>query len=637
MGSPARQALVVGINRYSALRPANQLYGCVNDARLMVEVLRGRFGFVDGQIRLLLDGEATQHAILAALDEVLVRVSEDGVVLFHFSGHGSQIEDPWENEGDGWNETLVPCDSGRYGEPSRDIVDDSVAEWLRALNRRTRNVTLIVDACHSGTITRDAFACRVRGIEAVRRGRWRLRGGSRKVAGGLLAGGPAAAAGWVLMAAAGDDQSAYESHARDAGCHHGAFSYELCRELLRPGSEHRTYRDLFELVAPRVSERFAAQRPQLEGERDRLLLAGGAQPTHRFVNLIRATVEGGELAVGAAHGLVAGSTWAICPPGTMVPDPQSTPIAELGIDEVGVVRSRGGWRVAPAVLPPAGSRAFELSADYGSMRLAVAVPSRVKGYRVGRRLAEAVTSSPLLVEVEESEAELSLLLRDHRRAKRWRAVDRSGYDAFPPRAEIDDFVARLERTARWRQLLRLENPRSLLSGGVDLIVHLHGEDGPCPLPAGAVLSPGDQLSVEIANRTEHQLHVALIDLEADDRVRLVHPPAGADEALSAGRRMFIGRRQGEVLRVVGPPPAVRAHDGPAVEYLRLFVSTAPTDFSLLTRLGGFVDRATTSRLERLLAHAWNGHAQRCWSLAAPFAPEDWMATTRVLRVLRSAH
>lgn len=83
-------ALLVGINEYSQ---KTRLYGCVNDVELQKELLVHRFGFKPQDVHILTDRQATRENIETAFVEYLKEPAEiDDIVLFHFSGYGSQVK-----------------------------------------------------------------------------------------------------------------------------------------------------------------------------------------------------------------------------------------------------------------------------------------------------------------------------------------------------------------------------------------------------------------------------------------------------------------------------------------------------------------------------------------------------------------
>lgn len=195
-------ALLVGINNYKVMpRQVPPLSGAQNDVALMKSFLIER-GFVEqlnapkptaaaqcgdqkatSNIKTLCSEQATKQAILDSFDSHLVKNAQDywkgqkpdpakgPVIVFFYSGHGSQIRDRRAIEGekpedlildepDGKDETLVAHDSDLDG--VRDIRDDSFEQRIKELKKYTSNITFISDSCHSATITRGSG---MKGIE----------------------------------------------------------------------------------------------------------------------------------------------------------------------------------------------------------------------------------------------------------------------------------------------------------------------------------------------------------------------------------------------------------------------------------------------------------------------------------------
>jgi hypothetical protein len=167
---PPRRALLVGVADYQHLPDGEQLRGCANDVAAMKSVLRERFRFREDEIVTLVNEQATSAAIRAEFERVNAWL--DGLppsmataqVVFHFSGHGSQLPDqpdgPDRDEDDGLDETLVPSDATRQGGPA-DIRDDELyryAERICAGNRA--RLWVVLDCCHSGTGVRGATRVR---------------------------------------------------------------------------------------------------------------------------------------------------------------------------------------------------------------------------------------------------------------------------------------------------------------------------------------------------------------------------------------------------------------------------------------------------------------------------------------------
>lgn len=148
-GRPTGRALLIGIDRYRHVSP---LVGTVNDARAMNAWISSNLGFEEGDIRMLLDGEATRDNILRSIEDWLIAGTRPGDdVLLYYSGHGYQQRDQNDDETDRLDETLVPVDVtiGADGAPRGMISDDEVAALMTRL--AGRQIHFVIDACHSGT------------------------------------------------------------------------------------------------------------------------------------------------------------------------------------------------------------------------------------------------------------------------------------------------------------------------------------------------------------------------------------------------------------------------------------------------------------------------------------------------------
>ncbi|MBC8635698.1 caspase family protein [Caballeronia sp. EK] len=143
-----RRALCVGINSY----PTAPLSGCVADAKAWRDALI-RLGFEPPA--LLLDQQATRAQIVSALGSLIDGSRAGDVIVFQYSGHGTQLPDlNGDEEGpDGKDEAICPYDfaNGAF------LIDDDIGELCDRLPAGV-NLTLFTDCCHSGTISRFAGA-----------------------------------------------------------------------------------------------------------------------------------------------------------------------------------------------------------------------------------------------------------------------------------------------------------------------------------------------------------------------------------------------------------------------------------------------------------------------------------------------
>jgi hypothetical protein len=125
----------------------------VADARLWARQF-GELGFDD--VRIVLDGDATQDRIVAELRELVATAKRGDVVAFQYSGHGTYFPDQGtgdqRDEGDGRDEALVPVDFDR----NRFVLDDEQFRIFDALAPGAL-LTCFYDCCHSGTMARVAL------------------------------------------------------------------------------------------------------------------------------------------------------------------------------------------------------------------------------------------------------------------------------------------------------------------------------------------------------------------------------------------------------------------------------------------------------------------------------------------------
>ena len=140
-----RKALLVGINDY----PRSPLRGCVNDVLLVHKMITEHFQFNPVNIRVLTDQEATKRNILWSLKKLVAGAEKGDTILFHYSGHGSQVVvNDWTNnsEVDGRDEILCPVDLN-WNDPLR---DNDLGEIFRKVPDGVK-ILVLLDCCHSGT------------------------------------------------------------------------------------------------------------------------------------------------------------------------------------------------------------------------------------------------------------------------------------------------------------------------------------------------------------------------------------------------------------------------------------------------------------------------------------------------------
>jgi len=146
---PRKKALLVGINNY--MEPGNDLLGCVNDTETMYSLLINQFKFDPANIRILVDERATKKGILERLEWLLDKYKIGDELVFHYSGHGSQVRDRNGDElDDQLDEILCPHDLN-WDDP---LTDDYLGILFKQIPEGVY-LTMLCDSCHSGTITKN--------------------------------------------------------------------------------------------------------------------------------------------------------------------------------------------------------------------------------------------------------------------------------------------------------------------------------------------------------------------------------------------------------------------------------------------------------------------------------------------------
>lgn len=290
--APKHLALLVGIDDYAA-GGISDLRGPGNDLKAMYKLLTAPehgFRLEPGNICLLHDKYASLENFLYAYKHFLIDQANDGDhVTVYFAGHGGQIPDFDEIEGDGRDETVLFYNSlleaglNAKGETLfvPQLSDDALGLLLEELNTKLNvtapgrhALTVILDSCNSLSATRDTAATRFQptpaSVKYAPLERFLGKAGLVSVAnqlagsdrGAKMAG--LAPSGAVILSAAGDGSAAYESN------RHGVFTTALV-EALASRTEPVTYRQLEWLVLS--SLKVNQQTPAFHGSLDALFLS----------------------------------------------------------------------------------------------------------------------------------------------------------------------------------------------------------------------------------------------------------------------------------------------------------------------------------------------------------------------------
>lgn len=126
----------------------SDLNGCVNDVKNYNDLLVNRYGVKSANIKTALDKGANAEGFLAGMKWLIQSAKPGDSVVFVYSGHGTQFDDPETKETDGKQEAIVLADE-------RLVTGDFFREMSQDMSKAGINATFVFDSCYSGGMTRE--------------------------------------------------------------------------------------------------------------------------------------------------------------------------------------------------------------------------------------------------------------------------------------------------------------------------------------------------------------------------------------------------------------------------------------------------------------------------------------------------
>lgn len=644
---PNKSALLIGINVYPFLKDSAQLKGCQNDVFALQTVLEQKFEFPTENIRTLLDEQATRSEIINAMKFLVDNCGENDSIVFFFSGHGSRIRTRKENKPSGWYETIMPFDSGRKPLGTNiDITDDEIYEWLTALSEQTSNIVLIFDSCYAGSILRnDEFEPGTRGIQPdeetflneappplfFHSPQVDMDQKNQKKS---LSGWLPLSDKYVLFAACAEHERAHMLKEPE----NGALTFFLC-QALEEAKSGDNYRDIWDQVFLNIKDRFEKQHAQLEGNRDRELFGLKEFPSFLFLLITNQQKNRLTLSGGLLHGVTLNSEWIVYPPGTK----HHNPAAVLGKIKVVSVQTHMAQAVLVEATGPKkfeiGSRTVEVSRRMAKSRLKVWVEKTPSaGEETLNRLKQDLSKSHLLTVIARKElADVRIYLKNQVNITSDSPTGRLpeplltvyGQDnilLMPPQTN-PQIIENLERFSRYRRLIELRNPGSIMAGKIDFTILKQNNDSswseiePTGVEEKIVIHESDRIAVKIVNRFEAPIFFSILDLGLTKRIKLLFPPPGRKAIIgplgnkTQGKGVLtLGIAENESFQLSFPTefpftetfPGNNSVRDEGLEVFKLIVTTRPHDLSFLEQ--GHLRTAKTAEnsVEDLLISTWRG-------------------------------
>lgn len=330
---PIKRALIIAIGDYPK-ETGWQAISSANDVDLIKRVLH-RQGFTDANITVVQDTQAKRDGIMKALLALIERAHKGDKVVIHFSSHGQQITDTNNDEADRYDEAIVcygapESATGNYRDYTGDqhLRDEDLGKLLDSLREKLGSdgdVLLLVDACHSGTITRGSTS--------------RLRGSTRpmKLKGyrttrpktqhhAFLYRKPVSQTGvapYVAISAASASEANSECWVGRSAVGSLSYAFNQALQHSRPGE---SYRALFARIQSVMKSKVPGQTPQIEGDIDRALFGGNVVEQAKYLSVSDVRDNGKRLLInsGQLNGIFDSTKVVICKSGTTSPQANNT-------------------------------------------------------------------------------------------------------------------------------------------------------------------------------------------------------------------------------------------------------------------------------------------------------------------------
>ncbi len=566
----ARKALLIG-------SATDGLTGVAHDVNAMEKALE-RWHFTSVRRE---GPDATRAAILDAYERLISQARPDDAIVIFYSGHGGYAPDPelgHGTPGPGSLQLIVPTDHDQTTETDfRYITAPELSVLLARLTERTTNVTVVLDCCHAGHMSR-IDGQHVRGLpravnaHLVQTHLDHLRAEGLAVELWNPPGNPHA----VRMVACAPEQRAFEAPNAD-GVQMGYLTDALTRTLdeLHDSGLNASWATVADRVRQRVLEVWTGQRPEVEGPAQRIVFSTDElEPLVAFpVSLAR---DGVARITGATlTGVRRGDQFVVMPDDTPVPD-HHRKLGDVLIDRVDAQAAYG--QLVPHTEIPLGARAH-------LVRTALpALPVHLPG-----DLAPAIDAVPY-VKVATPDSPQAVRVETHDDGL---TVHDDLGPLHTPRTPdtigTTELVGDLTRLGRAHALKRLTAPAGLaLTTPVSIAFSRVARGVTTRLPpSGATIHNGQSICVEVRNDGHDTVYVSLLDIGVSAKISVLNTASPGGVRLDPGVKYVFGAND-----LIGGLPGMRVGwpssvpgGGPRQETMLVLVTEEPTETRMLEQRG----------------------------------------------------
>ena len=578
-------ALIVAVGEYpieSKIKPI----ASVNDIKYIKAAL-GRNGFQEKNIDTLINSKATKDAILNSLSGLAEKAKKDDIVVIHFSCHGQQIRDQktveeGKDEDDGYDEAFLPYDAFAKYSPTgyrgeKHLRDDDLYPKLLAIRQKlgpAGSLLVLLDACHSGTGTRDESFAVTRGEpipfpdpENPLQSEINLSAAEAKLS--FFDSKEDAASNMVVISASSPHQ--VNKQVKINGEELGSLSYAFYKAL---GEMHagNTYELLFEKIRAVVQGYIPEQIPMIEGNTQQVIFSGKytAKEDKIYVRVGYPGGQGTEDSIftvdrGMMDNIAKGSKCKIYKAGT------DELITEATIEKVESFRSFG---VAAKSLIKTDLYEVKIEEEnYGNLQAALKLNLSAAG-KSAQVLENQVTQliKPYSFISIDDKADFQLELKPAATGNAAVLTDRNNKQVWSANLTNRDSLTAEEKkqfVAGIKKELRVKYLRTMPDGG-DLSKFVSAAIIPSKeynKTTAVELEGGDIYSLQITNNSSSNLYYTVLDIYPDNTIDILYPYKAKEPT------DYLVEKKNTIIRKLKV-----SKDSPAgLEILKIIVSKEPMD------------------------------------------------------------
>jgi Caspase domain len=556
-------ALLIAIDGYKPNRLYKNLKGCVRDINLVASYLLDTLKIPSERVFKLTspnpeitqtietkDPEPTYANIVAKFQDITEIAQPGEQVYIYYSGHGGRATTIYREvkRADQYDEGIVPMDIGDGG---RYLLDLELAMLLKRMVDKGLIVTVIMDSCNSGGVTRGDAAIRSgeetdqtppeqESLVASRQeliANWKIQ--TEGLDGDIEWVSPAN--NYLLLAACRPNEYAYE-YAFDGKERHGALTYWLI-QTLATSSTRLSFRKLYDRICAQIQSKFPQQLPMLIGDGTRAAFGNENLPHYYSVTVssVDANQKQITLNAGLAQGLSSGTQFAIYPLNATDFSNKQQQQAIVEIAEVQASKSvarvlepqEGGIEVTEEIKIEPGAPAIMVAAPVALVRRVLLLDNKEAGDKEHQLPAELVDKQKEALEaVRQALAGNGWVVEvkagDEQQSDYQVAVGRDGEYEISSETPLKNLgkllqidspdsangvVKRLVHLSKYRAVQSLDNPDSELTKYVEFEL-LDANRKPFADPSNIAIKQGESMFLRIENTSSQPLNIAILNLDS---------------------------------------------------------------------------------------------------------------------------